>query len=66
MDLSQKNIEHITSQKLRSLPTHYILEYFDDGIYDAENIIDLEDNDEISSEEGGFMIGYLDAYDQLH
>ncbi|MEK6903385.1 MAG: hypothetical protein AABW64_01940 [Nanoarchaeota archaeon] len=59
MNISPEHIEKITSEKLRKLPTHYALEYFDDGIYDADNIIELEESDAISLEECGFMVGYL-------
>lgn len=59
MNISPENIERITSEKLRRLPTHYVLEYRDDGIYDEDNIVELEDNDAISIEECGFMEGYL-------
>jgi hypothetical protein len=37
-----------------------IYEDFDD-FYDYEEISDLLENDEISSEEEGFMLGYMDC-----
>ena len=59
-------IEDITGQQLRRLGLRKQREEPEDeeeDIYFEEIILDLEDNDAISVEEGGFMIGYLQASD---
>jgi hypothetical protein len=57
IDLSHENIEKITSEKLRGLST----DSFDAGFYDKDSLECLEENDEISPMESGFMNGYLGA-----
>ena len=58
MDMSTKHIEQLAGEQLRKLPLE---ESYEDGIYGAACILELEDNDEISAAEGGFMLGYLGA-----
>ena len=57
MNISQEQVEQLTSQQLRKLPITQ-----EESIYDEEGIMQLEDNDEITPAEGGFMMGYLEAY----
>ena len=65
MDLSMPTIEDITGQQLRKLELKKRREELEDeeDIYFEEMLLDMEDNDVISAEEGGFMIGYLQASD---
>jgi len=56
-DISHETIEKITGEQLRALRT----EELEGSIYDKEFIENLEENDEISTFEGGFMCGYLAA-----
>ena len=58
MQISIQNIEEVTSKQLRQLPTHKT----EENIYAEEGIYALEDNDSITAEESGFMLGYLNAY----
>ena len=53
MDMTIPNIEKITGERLRGLPL------CDEDIYSAEHLDFMEDDDEITSLEGGFMRGYL-------
>jgi len=53
MDVDVEYIEELASEALRRLPLD------EDDIYSKEKLEDLEEDDEISSEEGGFMRGYL-------
>jgi len=65
MDLSMPTIEHITGQQLRKLTVWPKEISSEEEDFYAENcILDLEDNDELSIEEGGFMIGYLGDLDK--
>ncbi len=57
IDLSHENIEKITGERLRSLNT----DNFDADFYDRDSLECLEENDEISPLESGFMSGYLGA-----
>ena len=60
MDLSMPTIEEITGMQLRKLTMGSKREREDDGDFYAEEcIVDLEDNDELSIEEGAFMLGYI-------
>ncbi|MBI1972683.1 hypothetical protein HYS50_01625 [Candidatus Woesearchaeota archaeon] len=64
MDLSLPTIEDLTSKQLRRLGLGRHKEQEEDeedDIYAEEVLLDLEDNDEISPAEGGFMMGYLEA-----
>ena len=66
MDLSMPTIEDITGQQLRRLGLKKHREESeenDEDIYFEEILLDLEDNDSISAEESGFMLGYLQASD---
>ncbi len=66
MDLSMPTIEDITGQRLRRLDLgkqRKELDEEEEDIYFEEMVLDLQENDEISPEEGGFMIGYLEAVD---
>ncbi len=53
MDMTMVNIERITGEKLRGLPL------CEEDIYSVEHLELMEDDDEISAVEGGFMRGYL-------
>lgn len=55
LDLSHETIEKITSERLRSQVSDEV------DFYDKTFLEDLNDNDEISSMEVGFMCGYLEA-----
>lgn len=57
IDLSHENIEKITGERLRNLSTDSINTDF----YDKDSLECLEENDEISAIESGFMNGYLGA-----
>tara|TARA_Y100000310_G_scaffold334233_1_gene413462 strand:- start:1654 stop:1827 length:174 start_codon:yes stop_codon:yes gene_type:complete len=57
MNISQEQVEQITSQQLMKLPINQ-----EESIYDEEGIMQLADNDEITPAESGFMMGYLEAY----
>lgn len=66
MDLSMPTIEDITAQRLRKLdlgkqrkePAEE-----EEDIYFEEIVLELEEQDAISPEESGFMIGYLHSSD---
>ncbi len=61
MDLSMPTIEDITGQQLRRLDLgkqRKELEEEED-IYFEEMVLELEEQDAISPEESGFMMGYL-------
>ena len=53
IDVEVEYIEELAGEALRRLPLD------EDDIYSKERLEDLEEDDEISSEEGGFMRGYL-------
>lgn len=53
MEIEIEFVEELVSRALRSLPKG------DEDIYTDEGIDDLEEDDEISLEESGFMRGYL-------
>ena len=53
MEMEKDFIEELTSEALRRLPLG------EDDIYSKEMLEDLEEDDEISNEESGFMRGYL-------
>ena len=55
MDMTMNEIERITGERLRGLPL------CEEDIYNIEQIERLEEGDEISSAEGGFMRGYLES-----
>ncbi|MDP3917133.1 MAG: hypothetical protein Q8Q42_02490 [Nanoarchaeota archaeon] len=55
VDLSHETIEKITGERLRSQVSDDI------NFYDKNFIEDLNENDEVSSFEVGFMSGYLEA-----
>ena len=57
LDISHKNIERITSEKLSRLNIDCEGDYF----YNSEFLDTLRENDEISPSECGFMQGYLRA-----
>lgn len=57
IDLSHESIEKITSERLRGLSTNNL----DVDVYDRDSLECLEENDEISPVESGFMNGYLSA-----
>ncbi len=57
IDLSHEGIERIAGDKLRALR----MEDFDEDFYDMGYIESLEENDEISPGEYGFMSGYLET-----
>ncbi len=66
MDLSMPTIEELTGVQLRKLSLERKSDSHDgesDDFYAEDCIIDLEDNDELSIEEGAFMMGYLEALD---
>ena len=54
MNISLEYIELLTAERLRQLP-------LGEDIYSIDVIEELEEDDEISSAEGGFMRGYLDS-----
>jgi len=54
IDLSHEAIERITGARLRGLEV-------ENNFYDRDFLEELEDNDEISISESGFMWGYLEA-----
>ena len=56
LNFSQLAIERITSERLRNLDIGD-----DETFYDLRSIEYLEENDEISPFESGFMCGYLEA-----
>lgn len=56
MEIDMEKIEEIASERLRSLS-------LGEDIYNEDFVECLEDNDEISSEEAGFMRGYLDFWE---
>ena len=53
MEIEVEYIEELMGEALRSLPLN------DDDIYSEQGIEDLEEDDEITVSEGGFMRGYL-------
>ncbi len=57
IDLSHESIERITGDRLRTLK----MEDSEEDFYDMNYIENLEENDEISPSEYGFMSGYLEA-----
>lgn len=61
MDLSMPTIEELTGQRLRKLAVRQEDKDDDDeDFYAEECILYLEDNDELSVAESGFMLGYLE------
>jgi len=60
--VSPEAIEQITSERLRMLKTHDSRNKWKEAeIYDKDFLEYLEENDEISVREGGFMCGYLEG-----
>jgi len=58
VNIQMPYIEQVTAQRLRELPL------CDEDIYCIEEIEVMEEEDELTPSEGGFMMGYLD--DALH
>ena len=54
MNINRTYIEQITGERLRQLPL------CEEDIYSIEGIEWMEEDDEISALEGGFMIGYVE------
>jgi hypothetical protein len=55
MEITLALIEDLTAEMLRHLPV------CEEDIYEIEQIERLEEGDEISAAEGGFMRGYLEG-----
>ncbi len=53
MDMTIQRIEMVTGEALRKLPLG------DEDIYSVERLEDMEEDDLITPEECGFMLGYL-------
>ena len=69
MDLSLPTIEDLTGQQLRKLAAgkerrREEEEQPEEDFYAEEIILDMEDNDLLSAEESGFMLGYLHALEE--
>ena len=69
MDLSLPTIEDLTGQQLRRLVVGKERkrnedEQDEEDFYAEEIILDMEDNDILSAEESGFMLGYLHALEE--
>ena len=54
MKIEVEYIEELAGQALRNLPMN------ENDIYSEKGVDDLEEDDEISLEESGFMKGYLE------
>jgi hypothetical protein len=62
INVNTEAIERITGERLRQLEIHRPIREVDEiGFYDKEFLEYLEENDELSAQEGGFMLGYLDG-----
>ena len=53
MDMNMGNIERITGERLRGLPLR------EEDLYDKDHLEFLEEEDDITAADSGFMRGYL-------
>ncbi len=60
-DLSIKTIEKLFHQQMLNLPIKKEVVKMIDNIYKKKGRINLLENDEISPEEEGFMLGYSET-----
>jgi hypothetical protein len=62
INVSREAIERITGERLRQLKIHRpVCEWEEAGFYDRNFLEYLEENDELSASESGFMHGYLEG-----